>query len=83
MNKADAVHWIAFATRTDIAQVASLDIPDDALIWIGQKLSHNKLLNPPRRIPIKTAIFPCLNCGQSFMDQYVTKKPMYCPNCRK
>lgn len=78
INTADAICWIAFATKTDTKQVFNLDMSDKAVRWIGHHLSRNKLLNPPRDIPTKTLTGICVTCKQGFIATYRTKKPIHC-----
>ena len=83
INTADAIRWLAFATKLDARQIVDRGLNDDDLKFFGHHLSRNKLLNPPRDIPTKIIAAICITCHQGFIDEYRTKKPIHCYNCRR
>lgn len=75
----DTAHqWIAYATRMSVEKVLSLGLSSNQAITLGQQLAANKLLNPPKQIPLKTNEFICHYCGKRFTRQWRTARPKYC-----
>ena len=84
MKIAEAEAWIAFATKLSLEEVAALHLAKTTASKIGQKLSENKLLNPPKERHLKTIIFKCAcPCGQVCTRTYKTKKPKYINDAHK
>lgn len=73
-----AVQWIAYATRMSLDKVLGLGLSSDQAITLGRRLSENRLLNPPRQIPVKVDEFICHYCGKRFTREWKTARPKYC-----
>jgi len=70
--------WIAYATRRPLAHILALDLTPAQAATLGTWLSENKLLNPPKRAPLRPIRVLCqCGCGEWFDALYKTSRPKY------
>lgn len=72
------LEWVAYAGRVSVQDVMSWGLTDAQLVRLGAALSSNKVLNPPRHIPVRVGTFVCAcGCGTVFQREYKTRRPKY------
>jgi hypothetical protein len=74
-----AGQWIAWAAGLSLEQLEALELTDSQVRIIGRGMARNRLLNPPKKKPVrKWGVFRCqCGCGEYFEAQYTTRKPWY------
>ena len=76
MTPEHGAEWVAFATRRTVDDVRAV-LSDDQLVVMGEWLSQNRLLNPPKPKP-KVGEFICqCGCGEAFTAEWTTSRPKF------
>lgn len=80
MTRDEALQWLAYVSQWPVEKVEEYGLTDEQLVWLGERMRGNKLLNPPKSPgaqTVKHGAFICKCCGELFEADYKTRKPEF------
>lgn len=77
--------WLAWVAKMSVEDVdRRLPLTDEQWSILGEYLSKNQLLNPPKERHVKMGTFVCqCGCGERFTAAYVTRRPKFKNNAHR